>query len=168
MPKPIAQRCRQTTRPRRRTDDRKPRQVQPDGARRRSLADDDIQLEILHRRIQNLLHRPAEAMNFIDEQNIAVRQISQNRRQIARFLNRRAAGHTQICAHFISNHRRHGRLAKPRRAVQQHMVKRLAALFGSSNRQFQILFQPLLPDVFRKTLRTQTYLNPLLLGVVVM
>ena len=44
------------------------------------------------------------------------------------------------------------------------MINRIAALFRCSNRQFQVLFQALLTDIFVKALRTQRYLDLLFVG----
>jgi hypothetical protein len=37
-----------------------------------TLADDEVELEILHRRIEHLLDRRVEPMDFVDEQNVAL------------------------------------------------------------------------------------------------
>ena len=53
----VAQRIGQQARARRRADQRELCQFDLDRARRRSLADDEVELEILHRRIQHFLDR---------------------------------------------------------------------------------------------------------------
>ena len=63
-------------------DQREGRQVQFDGARRRALADHDVELVVLQRRIQHLLHDRREAMDLIDEQHVARLQVGQQRGQI--------------------------------------------------------------------------------------
>ena len=52
-------------------DQRERRQVELDRARRRALADHDVELVILHRRIQHLLDHRRQAMNLVDEQHVA-------------------------------------------------------------------------------------------------
>ncbi len=47
------------------------RQVQLDGARRRALADHDVELVVLHRRVQHLLDHRGQAMDLVDEQHVA-------------------------------------------------------------------------------------------------
>ena len=59
---------------------------QPAGARRRPLADDEVELEILHGGIENLFHVRTEAMNFIDKQHIVGLKIGHDGRDVARFL----------------------------------------------------------------------------------
>ncbi|MGY4509803.1 hypothetical protein ACVIN2_003257 [Bradyrhizobium sp. USDA 3650] len=59
------------------------RQLDLDRARRRALADDEVELEILHRGIEHLFHRRAEAMDLVDEQHIALFEIGEECREIA-------------------------------------------------------------------------------------
>ena len=37
-----------------------------------ALADDDVELEVLHGRIQDLLDRPRQTVDLVDEQQVAV------------------------------------------------------------------------------------------------
>ena len=67
----VAQRRRQQPRPRRGADQRERRQVDLHRARRRPRADDEVELEILHRGIEDLLDRRVEAMDLVDEQHVA-------------------------------------------------------------------------------------------------
>ena len=52
-------------------------------ARRRPFADDEVELEILHRRIEDFLDRRIEPMDLVDEQHVALFEIGQQRREIA-------------------------------------------------------------------------------------
>src|SRR5580704_17525515 len=61
------------------TDQREPGEVDLHGARRRPGADDEVELEILHRRIENLFDRRIKTMNLVDEQHISrleIRELS--------------------------------------------------------------------------------------------
>ena len=64
---PVAQRCRQQTGTRGGPDQRKRRQVDPHASRRRPFADDQIELEVFHRGVQDFLDRWLQAMDFVDE-----------------------------------------------------------------------------------------------------
>ena len=46
-------------------------------------ADDEIELEILHGRIENFLDRRVEAMDLVDEQHVARLEIGQLRGEVA-------------------------------------------------------------------------------------
>ena len=61
-------------------------------ARRRPLADDQIELKILHRRIKHFLDRRIEPVNLVDEQDVALFQIGEQRREIAGFGDDRPRG----------------------------------------------------------------------------
>ena len=106
---------------------REGRQVDAHRARRRPLADDEIELEILHRRIENLLDRRRQAMDLVDEQHVARLEIGEERRQIAGALDDRAGGRAEADAQLARDDLRQGRLAEARRPEQQHMIERLAA-----------------------------------------
>ncbi len=45
---------------------------QPDGARARTLADDDVDLEVLHGRVEDLLDGAVEPVYLVDEQHVAL------------------------------------------------------------------------------------------------
>ena len=55
-----------------------------DGARRRPLADHDVELKVLHRRVEHLLDDRAQAMDLVDEQHVARLQVGEQRREVAR------------------------------------------------------------------------------------
>ena len=52
--------------------------------RARPLADHDVELEVLHRRIEDLLDRRAHAVHFVDEEHLARLEVGEDRREIAR------------------------------------------------------------------------------------
>ena len=55
-----------------------------------SLADDDIELVILHRRVEDLLDRRAHAMDLVDEQHVPRVEVGQDAGEVARFLEHRS------------------------------------------------------------------------------
>ena len=76
-PETLAQRRGNEAEPRGRADQRELGQVDAHRARRRSFADDEVELEILHRGIEHFLDRRAQAMDLVDEQHIARLQVGQ-------------------------------------------------------------------------------------------
>ena len=145
-------------------DEGKARQIEPDGVGRRALADDDIDSKILHSRIQNFLDRPVEAVNFVDEQNIARREIRQQRSQISGLFDRRAGGHADARAHFVGDDACERRLAETRRAVEQDMVERLIAPPGSLNINGKVALGLFLSGIVGQQLRAQADLAVVLRG----
>ena len=67
-----------------------PGKVEPDAPRRGPLADEDVQLEVLHGRIEDLLHRPVEPVDLVDEQDVALLQIGEQGGKITRPYENRA------------------------------------------------------------------------------
>ena len=108
-------------------DQRERRQVELDRARRRALADHDVDLEVLERRVEDLLDHRREAVDLVDEQHVARLEVGQQRGEIARALEHRARGLAQVDAHLARDDVRERGLAQARRAEQQHVVERFAA-----------------------------------------
>ena len=122
----LAQRPGDQARARRRADQREGRQVDAHRARRRPLADDQVELEILHRRIEDLLDRRREAVDLVDEQHVARLQVGEQRGEIAGALDHRPGGGAEADAQLARDDLRQRRLAEAGRAVEQHVVERLA------------------------------------------
>src|SRR5262249_53046297 len=80
----VAQWIGQKARTRGRADQCERCEIDLDRTRGRTLADDEIELEILHGRIKDFLDRGIEPMNLVDEENVARFEICEERRKIAR------------------------------------------------------------------------------------
>ena len=94
-------------------------------------------------------------MDLVDKQNIPRREIRQQRRKVARLFDGRAGGHTDVHAHFVGDHARKRRFAKPRRTVQQHMVERFRPPARSLDINGQIPLRLFLTRVVRQRFRAQ-------------
>ena len=94
-------------------------------------------------------------MDFVNEKDLLLAQICQDRGQIALDLQRRAGGLLKGNAHFIRDNGGEGRLAQPGRAIEQDMVEGLAAGPRRLNRNRQIFFDFGLSNELPKPLRTQ-------------
>jgi len=95
---PIPQGRRDQARPGGRADQRKGLQIDPNRARRRPFPDDQIELEVLHGRIEDFLHRRVETVNLIDEQDVARLQVGQDGRQVAGPRDNGAGGRAKVHA----------------------------------------------------------------------
>ena len=71
-PETVAQRRRQQAGARGRADERERRQVERERPRRGPLADDDVEPEVLERRVEDLLDRAAEPVDLVDEEDVAL------------------------------------------------------------------------------------------------
>ncbi len=118
------------------------RQIQPHAAGVGSLVDDDVELEILHRRIEVLLDRLLQAMDFVDEEDVARFEVRQQAGQVARLLDGRPAGALEAGAHGFGDDVGQRGLAQTGRSVEQDVVERLAALSGGLHGDFEPLLAP--------------------------
>ena len=97
----VAQRRGEQARARRGAHQGEGRQIQLDGARRRPLADHDVELIVLHRRIEHFLHHRRQTMDLVDEQHVARLQVGEQGRQVAGPLEHRPGGLAQVHAQFV-------------------------------------------------------------------
>ena len=162
----VAQRVGEHARARGGADERKVRQVHADGARRRALADHDVQRVVLHGGVEHLLHRAREAMDLVDKQDVAGVQARQDGGQVTRALDGRPRGDAQLRAHLRGHDARQRGLAQARRAVEQHVIQRLMAQRRGLHVDAQRLLDCVLPGVFRQCFGSQRGLQLVLEGVV--
>ena len=151
----VAQRRRQQPRAGGRADQRELRQIDLHRARRRPGADDQIELEILHRGIEDFLDRRIEAMDFVDEQDVARLEIGELGGKIARLGDHRPGGRAEIDAEFARDDLRQRRLAKAGRPDEQHVIQRLAARLGRFDEDFEVFAHRLLAGEIGEDLRAQ-------------
>ena len=151
----VTQRARELPGARRRADERESGQIQPDGVGRGALADDDVDGKVLHGRIQDLLHRTVEAVDLVDEQDVARGEVRQQGGQIPGLFDGRAGGHADARAHLVGDDARERRLAEARRTVEQHVVERLIAPARGLDVDGQIALGLLLAGIVGQQLRAQ-------------
>ena len=160
--KAVAQRRSELTGAGRRADEREFREVEPDGVRARSLADDDVDGVILHRGIEDLLHLPIQAVDLVDKENVVFLQIREQRGKVACLFDGWTGGDAHINAHLVRDDGRERRLAEPRRSGEQDVVQRLAAELCRLDKDLQVLLCFLLPCVFAQKARAERALDPVL------
>ena len=91
---PVTQRGADASRAGRGADHGERLQAEPQRPCRRALADHDVEGVVLHRRIEDLLDRAVQAMDLVDEQDVALLERGQDRREVAGPLDRRARRRT--------------------------------------------------------------------------
>ena len=136
-------------------DEREVGQRQTDRARAGALADNDVEGEVLHRRVQDLLHAPRQAVYLVDEEDLAFVQVRQDRRQVGRAFDRRPGRDPDLGVHLPGDDAGEGGLAQAGRAVQKDVIEGLAALDRGRNRDAQVLLDLVLADVFIQAPRAQ-------------
>ena len=149
----IAQRRRQQARARRGADQRERRQVDLDRARARALADHDVELEVLERRVEDFLDHRAQAVDLVDEQDVVRLQVGEQRREVARPLEHRPRGLLEADAELVRDDVRERGLAEARRAEDQHVIERLAAVARGRDEDLHLRLHGRLADVVGERLR---------------
>ena len=139
-------------------------QVDAHRARRRPLADDQIELEVFHRRVEHFLDRGLQAMDLVDEQDIPGLEVCQDCGEVACPLDHRPRCGAEADPEFAGDDLRQRGLAEAGRAVQQHVVQRLAAGAGGLDEHREVLARGLLADEFGEGLGPKTGLRRILLA----
>jgi len=121
-------------------DKREMRQLQMQGVGGWTFAENNINGVVLHGRVQNFLVRPVQSVNFIHKQDVALAEIGKHGNKIAGFFYSRAGGYAHVHSHFICYYSCKRGFAKPRRAVKQNVIKRLAAHFCGVDENIQVIF----------------------------
>lgn len=103
-------------------------------------------------------------MDFVDEEHVVAFKIGQQRGQVAGALQHGAGGLAQLHAHLVGDDVGQGGLAQARRAEQQDVIQRLAALARRRDEDLQLLARALLPHVLLQGLGPQGALDGLFVG----
>ena len=121
----------------------------------RPLADHHVEREVLHRRVEDLLDRAVEAVDLVDEQDVALVERGEDRGEVARPLDRRPARVADVHAELARDDRREGRLAEAGRAVQQDVVGRLSPALRRLEQHVEARLDLALADVLVERARPQ-------------
>ena len=117
-------------------------------------ADHDVQLEVFHRRVEDLLDDRAQAVDLVDEQHVVRLQVGQQRGEVARPLDHRPGRLPQVHAQLVRDDVRKRGLAEPGRAEDQHVVQRLAPVARGLDEDLHLRLDRSLADVVGELLRT--------------
>jgi len=105
-----------------------------------------------------------QAVDFIDEKDIALVQARQDGRQIAFALQDRARRDAQAHVHFMRDDARERRFPQPGRRIEEAVVERLLALARGFDEDAQVFLHAFLPDELVERLRPQRLLDRLFVG----
>src|ERR1700723_2151004 len=117
-----------------------------------TLADYEVDSKIFHCGIENFFERGLQAMNFVEEKEIAFVERSENAGEIALFLQQRAGAYFDCDAHFVRENLRQRGLAQTWRAIQQDVIESLAASARCFNGDGEIFFYACLANVIVEAL----------------
>ncbi len=116
-------------------------EVEADGAGGGALIDDDIDAEIFHGGIEVLFDDFGEAMNFVDEEDIAFLQASEQAGEVARFFDGGAGGGADGGVHFGSKNVGEGSFPEAGRSAEEKMIEGLGAGAGGVDEDAETVFE---------------------------
>ena len=136
-----------------------------DGPRVHPALRHEVDREVLHGRIEQLLHDAGQPVDLVDEQHVVLVEVRQDAEQIAATLDGRARRRDQRRGHLVGDHAGQRRLAEPRRPREENVVERLVAPLGGVERDAEVLLDALLADEVVEPARPQRALDLLVRGV---
>src|SRR6185436_16758647 len=113
------------------------------------------ELEIFHRGIEMFLHRWAQPMDLVNEENVALFQVCQQRGELSGLCNHRPRRGAKPNAELARDDLRQRGLAEAGGAYEQHVIQRLVALARGLDEDREILARLRLSDEFGQYLRPQ-------------
>ena len=113
-----------------RADDGEFLERQVDRPGRHPLAEDDVDAEVLHHRVDELLDRLGQAVDLVDEEDRALRRVRQIGHHVHLLVERGSTRHVQLDAQLVVQDAGEGRLAQAGRAIEEDVRQRLAALLS--------------------------------------
>ena len=115
-------------------------------ARARSAPEHDVEREVLHRRVEHLLHGARQAVDLVDEEHVVLLEVREDGGEVARALDGGAGGDAHGDAHLGGDDVGERGLAEAGRAVEEQVVERLAALLGGVDGDAEVVLELLLAD----------------------
>lgn len=131
------------------------RQVELKRACGGTLADHDVELVILHRRVQYFLDRFVEPMDLVDEEDIARFEVRKYRTEIADFFDGRTGSDADIHPHFFGDDIGESCFAEASRSIEKYVLYIFSATAGRFDEESEIGLDFFLADIFRESLRAE-------------
>ena len=110
------------------------------GARRRALADDDVELVILERSVELLFEHRLQAMNLVEEKHLAIAQIGKDGGKVALDDEGRTRGLLEADVELVGDDGRERGFSQAGRAEEEHVVQGFAARLGRLEGNGELLF----------------------------
>ena len=111
-----------------------------------ALAEHDVELEVLHGRVQDLLHRPAQAVDLVDEEHVALGQVGEDGGQVAGPHQGRSGGDPEAGPHLVGDDPGQRGLPQPGRPGEQQVIGRLRSPPGRLQHDLEVLLELGLAD----------------------
>ena len=104
-------------------------------------ADQDVDAEVLERRVEHLFHVGQQAVDFVDEEDLARSDVAQDAGEIELFLQHGSGGLVKGDVQLLGDDGGEGGFAEAGRAVEQDVVHGLAALAGGFDGDGEVFFE---------------------------
>src|SRR5262249_35595968 len=111
--------------------------------------------KVLHRGVEALLDDGLQAVDLVDEEDVALAERGEDAGEVALAFERRAGGDAAFGAHLVGEQVREGRLAEAGRAREQYVVEGVAALARRLDVDGEVVGDLLLADELREAARAQ-------------
>src|SRR5262249_27060488 len=128
-------------------------------ARGRPLPDHEVELEVLHRRIEDLLDDVVETVDLVDEEDLPALEVREDRREIARPLEDGPGRGPDPDRELVRDDVRERRLPEPGGTVEENVVEHVAPRTRRGDLHPQVLADRLLPDVVVERARPERRLD---------
>ena len=103
------------------------------------MVDHDIEAEILHRGIEIFLDGFGDAVDFVDEEDVAFFEARQQTSEVAGFFDDGAGGDANGFAEFVAENEGECRFAEARRAGEENVIECFAAFLGGADHDLEAL-----------------------------
>lgn len=120
-------------------DEGEARDREADAAGVGALVDHDIEAEILHRGVEILLDGFRDAVDFVDEEDVALFEVRKETGEVAGFFDDGAGRDANVFTELVAEDERERGFAEAGRAGEENVVEGLAALFGGPDHDLEAL-----------------------------
>src|SRR5207247_385645 len=144
---------------RRGADHGKSRELQPERLGAGTFATHEIELEVLHRRIQRLLDRARQAVDLVDKEDVAILEVGEDGCQRPLVLDRRTGGGADVDLHLIGHDVGQRGLPQARRPGDQDVLDGLVSPSRGADQDLEVGLDVFLPDELGKPARAQAPLE---------
>ena len=127
--------------------------------RRRPLPHHQVELEVLHRRVERLLDDVVQAVDLVDEEDVAAVEVREQRGEVAGTLEHGPGGAAHADRELVRDDVRERRLPEPRRPAEEDVVQHVAARACRLDLHAQVLAHLLLADVLVERARPERRLD---------
>src|SRR5690606_4313737 len=142
-----------------RTDQREALDRHRDRLRLGAVRETDVDAVILHRRIEELLDDRTQAVDLVDEEDVALAQVREDADEIARLLEHRPRGRLDVHAQLARHQHGERGLAQAGRTVEERLVERLAPAERGLDGNPETVLDLGLANELGETLRPQRQLD---------